>query len=76
MCITICRCWLQTKNLDKLIVVNKNWPHDPCVRCPKFFDFTFVCEAELDLIEELDVEFTKEVQCEEFLKAQNGWKMW
>jgi len=39
------------------------------IYCLKFFDFTFVCEVELDLIEELDVEFTNEVQCEEFLKA-------
>lgn len=69
MFITIRRCWLQTKNLDNLICVNKNWPHDPYVRCPKVFDFTFACEAELDLIEELDVEFTNEVQCEEFSKA-------
>jgi hypothetical protein len=29
MFITIHKRWLQTKNLDKLIFVNKNWPHDP-----------------------------------------------
>lgn len=69
MFITICRCWLKKTDLDKLIFVNKNWPHYSCVKCPKFFDFTFVCEAELDLIGELDVEFTNEVQCEEFSKA-------
>jgi hypothetical protein len=39
------------------------------IHCLKFFYFTFVCEAKLDLIEELDVEFTNEVQCEEFSKA-------
>jgi hypothetical protein len=30
----------------------------------------------VDLIEDLDVEFTNEVQCEEFFEVLNGWKMW
>jgi len=27
------RCHLQTKNLKKLIFVNKNWPNDPIIGC-------------------------------------------
>jgi hypothetical protein len=55
------RFQLQIENLDKLIFINKNWPHDPCVGCTKFFDFAFVCEVESYLIKELDAEFTNEV---------------
>ncbi len=57
------------RNLDKLIFVNKNWPYDPRVGCFNFFDFAYVCEAQLDLIKDLDVEFTNEVQREEFLEV-------
>jgi len=27
------RCWLQSKNLDKLIFVSQNWPNDTRVEC-------------------------------------------
>jgi hypothetical protein len=55
------RFQLQIENVNKLIFINKNWPHGPCVGCPKFFDFAFVCEVESYLIKELDAEFTNEV---------------
>jgi hypothetical protein len=58
--IALCKCYFQTKNLDKLIFVNKNWPSNPHVGCP----LASTCEVVSNIIEELDVEFEHKVECE------------
>jgi hypothetical protein len=50
----------------KLIFVSKNWLSNPHVGCLKCFDFAFICELNLDLIKELDVEFENKMKCEKF----------
>jgi len=47
----------ETKNLDKLIFINKNWPFDLWIDCVKSIDLASACEMESDLILELEVEF-------------------
>jgi hypothetical protein len=35
------RCWLGIENLDKLVIIMKNWPNDPkfgCTTGPKSFE--------------------------------------
>ncbi len=39
-----------------MIFVNKNWPHDPCIGCPKLSNLTNACEAKFDLLEEFDID--------------------
>jgi hypothetical protein len=52
--------------MDKLFFVHKNWPSDPHVGCLKLPNLAVICEAKLDLIDELDVKFVDEVECEEY----------
>lgn len=67
--IALCNCYFQTKNLDKLIFVSKNWPSNPHVRCPPKNYFASTCEVVSNIIEELDVEFEHKVECNFFPKA-------
>jgi len=61
--INLRRHCLQTKNLEKLIFVNKNWPNDPKIGCKspskllKFFEGDTYLEKEL---EEIEGEFEKD----------------
>ncbi len=50
------KCQLQIDHLEKMIFVNKNWPHDPCIGCSKLSNFTSACEAKFDLLEEFDID--------------------
>ncbi len=43
-----------------------NWPSNPHVGCLKPYNLVVVCEAESDLIDELDAKFVDEVECEEY----------
>ncbi len=52
---TLRRCWLQTKNLDQMIV-NKNQLNDLRVGCFKPSDLVSACKAKSDLTKELEVE--------------------
>jgi hypothetical protein len=62
---TLCRCW--TKNLDEIILVNKNWPSNPWTHYMKPIDFSFACEMESNLMIELKTKFQDEVDCKDFL---------
>jgi len=48
------RCRLQTKNLKKLIFVNKNWPNDHRIGCKSPFNLVEFFERDIDLKEELE----------------------
>ncbi len=48
------RCRLQTKNLEKLIFINKNWPNDPRIWCKSPFNLLKFLEMDMDLEEELE----------------------
>ncbi len=48
------RCHLQSKFLDKLIFVSKNWPHDPRISCKSPFSLANFIENDLNLKEELE----------------------
>ncbi len=50
------RCCLQSKNLDKLIFVNKNWPYDPRVSCKSPSSLVDFIENDLNLEEKLEFE--------------------
>jgi hypothetical protein len=63
---TLKRCQFQTNNLNKLIFVHKNWSSNPCVGYLKPYDFVIFYEIKFDLINELDVKFVDEVECEEY----------
>jgi hypothetical protein len=58
---------LQTKNLEKFIFVNKNWPNDPKIRCksPSVLDFL---ERDIDLEEEFE-EFEGEFASDEVVEV-------
>jgi alkyl hydroperoxide reductase subunit AhpC len=57
----MCKYQFQIGHLDKLILINKNWPSNLHLGCLKPFDFTSVCEVELYLIGELNTKFKEEV---------------
>jgi hypothetical protein len=63
------KCCLQKEKFEKLIFIDKNWQSNPHVGYPKFSNFAFACEVELNLTKELDVEFEPKVECKFFLKA-------
>ncbi len=44
---------LQSKNLDKLIFVSKNWPNDPRIGCKSPFSLANFIENDLNLEDEL-----------------------
>jgi hypothetical protein len=44
---------LQSKNLDKLIFVSKNWPNDPKIGCKSPSSFANFIENDLNLEDEL-----------------------
>ncbi len=48
------RCRLQTKNLEKLIFVSKNWPNDLRVGCKSPFNLVEFIEVDQDIEEELE----------------------
>jgi hypothetical protein len=50
------RCCLQSKKLDKLIFVNKNWPYDPRVNCKSPSSLVDFIENDLNLEEKLEFE--------------------
>jgi hypothetical protein len=65
---TLQRSRLQTKILDKLIFVNKNWPFDLQISCVKPTDLAFACKLESNLRMEFKVEFhDDEVDHDDFL---------
>jgi hypothetical protein len=47
------RCCLQSKNLDKLILVNKNWPYDPRISYKSPSSLVDFIENALNLEEKL-----------------------
>ncbi len=47
------RCHLQSKNLDKLIFVNKNWPKDPIIGCKSPSNLVDLIEINLKSLKEL-----------------------
>jgi hypothetical protein len=61
------RCHLQTKNLEKFIFVNKNWPNVPKIGCksPSWLEFL---ERDIDLEEELE-EFEGEFTNDEVVEV-------
>ncbi len=63
------RCYLQTKNLKKLIFVNKNWPNDSRIGCRSPCNLVEFLEKDVDLEEELE-EFEGEV--EKLLKCKTS----
>jgi hypothetical protein len=48
------RCRLQSKNLDKLIIVNKNWPNDFRISCKSLSSLVDLIETNLNLEEEFE----------------------
>ncbi len=48
------RCHLQSKNLEKLIFVNQNWPNDPRLRCKTPSNFVEFIEKDKIIEEELE----------------------
>jgi len=52
------RCWLQSENLNKLILVNQNWPNDPRVGCNMPSTLVEFIEKD-EIVEELE-EFERE----------------
>jgi hypothetical protein len=48
---------LQIDNLEKLILVNKNWPNDPIFDCNVSKNMTKMIELEVDFIDEFKKEF-------------------
>jgi hypothetical protein len=50
------RCCLQSKKLDNLIFVNKNWPDDPRIDCKSTFSLVDYIETNLNLEKELEFE--------------------
>ncbi len=45
------------KNMDKLTFFHKNQPFDSWIGCLKHIDVVSACEAESDLMVELEAEF-------------------
>ncbi len=54
------RCHLQSKNLDKLIFVNKNWQNDPKIGCKCLSSLADIIENDLHLEEEFEVTFERD----------------
>ncbi len=54
------RCRLQTKYLEKLIFVNKNWPNDSRIGCKPPSNLLEFLERDMDLEEEFEGEFEKD----------------
>jgi hypothetical protein len=61
------RCRLQTKNLEKFIFVNKNWPKDPKIRCKSPSNLMEFLEKNVDLQEDLE-EFKGEFEKDEVVQ--------
>jgi hypothetical protein len=58
------KCRLQIENLEKLILVNKNWPNDPRIGCKCPFNLLKFLEKDINLEEK-------------FEKFERGiWKLW
>jgi hypothetical protein len=60
------RCYLQTKDLEKLIFVNKNWPNDSRIGWKSPCNLVEFLEKDVDLEEELkefEDEFEKLLKC-------------
>lgn len=49
----------------KFLTILFLWPFNPHVWCPKFCGFALACEVELDLMQDLNVEFEHKVEHEE-----------
>jgi len=62
------RCCLQTKNLEKLMFVNKNWPNDPRIGYKSPSNLVEFLEKDVDLKEELE-EFENEFERDEVVKS-------
>ncbi len=67
--INIKKCHLQTKNLEMLIFVNKNWPNDPKIECKSPFNLLEFLERDMDLEKELE-KFEGEFQRDEVVEVQ------
>ncbi len=52
--ISLRRCHLQSKNLDKLIFVSKNWPNDPKIGCKSPSSLADFIESDINLKKELE----------------------
>jgi hypothetical protein len=64
--ISLKRCWLQSKNLDKLFFVSQNWPNDP--RVERNMPSTLVEFIEkFEIVEEESKEFEGEFEREEIV---------
>jgi len=44
------------KNMVKSILVNKNWPFNPCIGCLKPINFACACEINFNLMAKLEFE--------------------
>ncbi len=66
--INLRRCRLQTKNLEKLIFVNKNWPNDPRIRCKFSSNLLEFLEKHIDFKKELE-EFEREFEENEVVEV-------
>jgi len=60
------RCWLQSKNLDKINFLNQNWPNDPKVGCNMSSTLVEFIEKD-EIIEEELKEFEREFEKEEIV---------
>jgi len=56
------KCRLQSKHLEKLIFVNKNWPNDPKISCKSPSSLVDLIETNVDLeeLEELEKTFERD----------------
>jgi hypothetical protein len=54
------KCHLQSKELDKLIFVSKNWPNDPRIGCKSPFNLADFIESDLNLEEKFEGAFERD----------------
>ncbi len=66
--INLRKCRLQTKNLEKLIFVNKDWPNNPRIRCKCPSNLLKFLEKDVDLEEEFE-EFERDFEKHKVVKV-------
>jgi hypothetical protein len=59
----LCKCRHGAQSLNKLVLISKNWPNDPCFGCESFVveslhDFG---DIEIDLLEPMEEEFENQL---------------
>ncbi len=63
-------CHLKSKNLDKLIFVNTNWPNDPRIGCKSPSSLVELFETHVDLENHFE-EFEKAFERDEVMEFSN-----